>query len=128
MCDCTSCKETSKYADKPFGEWPKGERAPSTVFGRANIPADKAYKAHWAHCGAEAYRQRAKLDMRMHLPAGGTSRFDPHLGYAFPGGQLGGTRANADAKFIEKRGTAIKATANVEKYVKAFCKANNLKP
>lgn len=126
MCNCTSCKATDRLHDAGFAAWPKGERAPATVYGRNKIPADKAYKAHWAHCGAEAHRQRAKLDTRMRLPAGGTAQSDPHLGYAFPGGQLGSTRENAGAKVFEKRGTALKATTNTDKYVKMFCEANNL--
>lgn len=126
MCNCTSCKATDRLRDAGFAAWPKGERAPATVYGRNKIPADKAYKVHWAHCGAEAHRQRAKLDMRMRLPAGGTAQSDPHLGYAFPGGQLGSTREHAGVKFFEKRGTALEATTNTDKYVKMFCKANNL--
>lgn len=127
MCDCTSCKATDRLRDAGFAAWPKGERAPATVYGRNKIPADKAYKVHWAHCGAEAHRQRAKLDMRMRLPAGGTAQSDPHLGYAFPGGQVAQCRYEGPGgKLCERRDSHIPATENVAEYVRLFCKGNNL--
>jgi len=78
MCTCASCKFTYTYAidgkAPAFAEWPKGDRPPAPVYGRAKIPADKAYAAHWHHCGGglayaplEQVKARAKPDMRMHL-------------------------------------------------------------
>lgn len=60
MCNCTSCELTDSYADKGFAEWPKGEHI-------RRSGKDKVYAAHWAHCGAEAYQKRAKLDPRARL-------------------------------------------------------------
>src|ERR1039458_2537449 len=68
MCNCASCKATDYPLDRPFADWPKGDRPPLSVYGRAKIPKDKAYTAHWAHCGAEAHTTRAKLNMKMHIP------------------------------------------------------------
>lgn len=127
MCNCTSCKATDRLHDAGFAAWPKGERAPATVYGRNKIPADKAYKAHWAHCGAEAHRQRAKLDMRMVLPCAGTPQTDPRIGYSFPGGQVAQYRhGGPGGKLYERRGSRIPATENVAEYVRLFCKENNL--
>ena len=62
MCNCVSCTETDSYAEKGFASWPKGEHI-------RRHGKDKAYAAHWAHCGAEAHQQRTKLNMKMHIPA-----------------------------------------------------------
>lgn len=119
MCNCASCKATDypyiggTETPRTFADWPKGERSPSTVYGRNKIPADKAYKAHWTHCGAEAYRQRAKCDLRMHLPSCGTQNLDPHGDYKFPG-------------LWHRTAKAIPAQTNPKKYIKAFCKLNGL--
>lgn len=126
MCDCTSCKATDSFHGG-FTTWPKGERAPATVFGRDKIPADKAYKAHWAHCGAEAHRQRAKLDTRMVLPRAGVPQTDPRISYSFPGGQVAQYRhGGPGSKLYERRDSRIPATENVAEYVRLFCKENNL--
>lgn len=68
MCNCASCKATDRIRGG-FDAWPKGDRPPSSVYGRKKIPADKAYTAHWNHCGAEAHKTRAKLDMKQFIPA-----------------------------------------------------------
>jgi hypothetical protein len=59
----------------PFADWPRGDRPPASVYGRAKIPVDKAYTAHWRHCGnglayapLEQIKARAKPNTRMYLP------------------------------------------------------------
>ena len=61
MCNCPICEFTDSFADKSFGEWPKGEHI------NRSAKKDKAYSAHWRFCGAEAHKKLDKLDLRMRI-------------------------------------------------------------
>ena len=75
MCDCTSCKETDRYANAGFAKWPTGEP-------KGKRTSEAEYRAHTAHVWKGA---RKTLNLGSPFPCTGTTALDPHGHYQFEG-------------------------------------------